>query len=168
MVKHTVITNEPRLLIVLDTSAEPYANESFEDAVRVAASLVAAGVDQHFPTQLRTTGGISADIDPSGIGYTDALDKLAAVQTSSTDEGLPALGAMTTRRERGVALGVVTGQPSTDKAHIVGALGDRFQMVTMVQVGERFGRPGIGLSGVFGVSALDSEEFARIWRTRVG
>ncbi len=168
MVRHTVVTNEPRLLIVLDTSTDPYTDESFEDAVRVTASLVAAGVDQHFPTELRTTGGIDGAVDPSGIGLTRVMDLLAAVQREKNDEGLPALGKMTTRREHGVALGVVTGQPSTDKAHIVGALHDRFQMVTMVQVGERFGRPGIGLSGVFGVAALDSDEFARIWKTRVG
>lgn len=168
MVRHTVVTNEPRLLIVLDSSADSYSDDSFEDAVRVAASLVAAGVDQHYPTQLRTTGGIDASVDQTGLGYTNVLDKLATVEMSRDDPGLPALGQMSARREHGIALGVVTGQPSIDKAQIVGALSGRFLMVTMVQVGEKFGRPGLGLSGVLGLSALDSEEFARKWKTRIG
>jgi uncharacterized protein (DUF58 family) len=80
MVRHTVITNEPRLLIVLDTSTEPYADESFEDAVRVAASLVSAGVEKRYPTDFRTTGGVSGRVDPTGMGLNDVMDKLAAVQ----------------------------------------------------------------------------------------
>ncbi|HWE57096.1 MAG TPA: DUF58 domain-containing protein [Acidimicrobiales bacterium] len=168
MVKHTVVTNEPRLLIVLDTSADPYTPESFEDAVRVAASLMKAGLDQHYPTQLRTTGGIDASIDQSGLGLNEVMDKLAAVKMSKDDEGLPAMGKMAHRREHGVALGVVTGQPTPERASIVGAVSDRFMMVSLIQVGEKYGRPGIGLSGVFGVSANDAEEFVRIWKTRVG
>jgi uncharacterized protein (DUF58 family) len=168
MVRHTVITNEPRLLIVLDSSAAPYAEDSFEDAVRVVASLVLAGAEHHFPTELRTTGGVVARIDESGLGKTEVLDKLATLHTSPDDVGVPALAKMTTRREHGVALGVVTGQPSPDKVSILGAMSSRFDMVTMVQVGERFGRPAIGVPGVLGVAATDAVEFTHVWKRRIG
>jgi uncharacterized protein (DUF58 family) len=168
MVRHTVITNEPRLLIVLDSSAASYAADSFEDAVRVAASLMLAGADQHFPTELRTTGGIKARIDETGLGKTEVLDKLATVSATEDDAGLPALARMTARREHGVALGVVTGQPAPDKVGILGAMRTRFDMVTMVQVGERFGRPAIGIPGVLGVAAADALEFTQVWKRRIG
>ena len=168
MVRHTVMTNEPRLLIVLDSSALSYPGESFEDAVRVAASLTLAGAAQHYPTELRTTGGITARIDETGLGKTDVLDKLAMVQTSTDDVGLPALAKMSVRREHGVALGVVTGQPTSDKVGILSAMSGRFDMVTMIQVGERFGRPAIGIAGVLGVAAADAREFVQVWKRRIG
>jgi uncharacterized protein (DUF58 family) len=167
MVKHTVVTNEPRILVVLDTSAEPYDDDSFEDAVRVAASLVVACADHRFPTEFRTTGGVAGSIDPTGLGRTDVLDKLAAVQRSA-GPGLEAVVGMAARRDQGVSAAVVTGQPGADKAAAVGQVRTRFQMVTFVQVGEKFDRPALPVSGVLGVSGDNSEDVARIWKRKVG
>jgi uncharacterized protein (DUF58 family) len=168
MVRHTVITNEPRLLIVLDTSSASYADESFEDAVRVAASLVAAGAEKRYPTDFRTTGGVAGSIDPSGIGLSDVMDKLAAVQPSDADPGLKALTKMAPARSRGVSLGAVTGQPSVDQARTVGTVRSRFDMATMIQVGERFDRPPLSVSGVLAVNASTSTEWAQVWKVRIG
>ena len=168
MVRHTVVTNEPRILVILDTSSASYSDDSFEDAVRVAASLVAAAAERRFPTDFRTTGGVTASIDPAGHGRTDVLDKLAIVQPTSDDPGLGALVRMAARREQGVAVGVVTGQPSREAANTVGVVRGRFEMVTMVQVGERFDRPPMHLSGVLGVNASTSEDFVRVWKARIG
>ena len=162
MVKHTVVTNEPRLLLVLDTSAESYEGDAFEDAVRVIASLIVAGADKRFPTEFRSTGGVTGSIDPTGHGRNDVLDKLAAVQVGA-DAGLEEMPRFAARREQGVALGVVTGQPSRDRALVVGKIRSRFEVVTMVQVGERFGRPPIDVPGVLGLNVATSEEFARLW-----
>lgn len=167
MVKHTVVTNEPRLLLILDTSKAAYEEDSFEDAVRVIASLLVAGVEKRFPTDLRTTGGVSASIDPTGAGKADALDKLAAVQPGN-DPGLDALPQFAARREQGVALGVVTGQPHRDQALVVGRIRSRFDLVTMVQVGERFGRPPIEVPGVNSLNVSTSDDFVRLWATRRG
>ncbi len=168
MVRHTVITNEPRLLILLDTSSAAYDEESFEDAVRVAASLVAAGADKRYPTDFRTTGGVAGSVDPTGIGLNDVMDKLAAVQPSDADPGLSCLTRMAPPRNRGLSLGVVTGQPAIEQARTVGLVRGRFDMATMVQVGERFERPPLNVSGVLSLSATTSAEWARIWRVRIG
>lgn len=168
MVRHTVVTNEPRLLVVLDISADSYDDASFEDAVRVAASLVAAGVEKRFPTEFRTTGGHVVSVDPSGRGRTEVMDTLALIERTADDPGLDALVAMAARREQGVSLGVVTGQPKITKAEAVGKIRGRFEMVTLVQLGERFGRPAIGLAGVLGVSADTSDDFVQVWKARIG
>jgi uncharacterized protein (DUF58 family) len=168
MVRHTVITNEPNILVLLDTSEEPYEEDSFEDAVRVAASLVVACVDRRFPTEFRTTGGVSGHIDPTGAGLTDVLDKMSAIGTRPDDPGLPSLLKTAARRSQGVSMAAVSGQVDPQKAQVVGAVRGRYQMSTFVQVGERFGRPGLSIPGVLCMSADTSEGVARLWRTRVG
>jgi len=168
MVRHTVVTNEPTIMVLLDTSTRPYDDESFEDAVRIAASLVAACVDRRFPTEFRTTGGMIGSVDPTGHGLTDVLDKLAGVQRSANDPGLEAIIKMSARRERGVSLGVVSGRTSREEANFVGAVRGRFQMVTLVQLGERLGRPAASVSGLLGIAADTSEDLVRIWKLKVG
>jgi len=167
MVRHIVVTNEPRLLIVLDTSSDSYVDGTFEDAVRVAASLVAAGVEKHFPTEFRTTGGTMGRVDPTGVGRNDVLDKLAAAQTDKRDPGLQALVTMAPQRSQGVSVGVVTGQPTPEQARSIGVARGRFEMMTLVQVGERFERPALAISGIFGVNASTSEDFVRRWKIKV-
>ncbi len=168
MVRHTVITNEPRLLIVLDTSSESYDEMSFEDAVRVAASLVSAGADKRYPTEFRSTGGIYGSVDPTGLGLSDVMDKLAAVQPSTSDPGLQSLTSLVPPRNRGVSLGVVTGQPGVDQARTVGRVRSLFDMATIVQVGERFERPPLTVTGVLSVNASTSAEWAKVWKLRIG
>lgn len=168
MVRHTVVTHQPRLLIVLDTSPEPYDDASFEDAVRVAASLVAAGADQRFPLQLRTTGGLSRRVTVDGKGLDELMDTLAIVERQEHDPGLHAFASMVLRREPGLSAGVVTGMPGVDKAETVGRVRRRFDMVSLIQLGERFGRPGMRLNGVLSVAADTTDDFVRTWKAKVG
>jgi uncharacterized protein (DUF58 family) len=168
MVKHTVITNEPRILVLLDTAKDSYDDRSFEDAVGIAASLAVACADRRFPTEVRTTGGITGFIDPTGHGRTDVLDKLAAVQRSADDPGLSAVLQVDVRRDHGVSAAIVTGQPDRDRASAIGRIRTRFQMVTLVQLVERFDRPAMAISGVLGISADTAEDLVRIWKRKVG
>lgn len=168
MVKHTVVTNEPRLVIVLDTQAGSYSDErSFDEAVRVAASLLSAGARQHFPTTLHTTGGAMVSIDATGVGLTDALDCLAAVQVSLDDRGLRELTSLAGRRQHGASLGVVTGSVCTQLA-AVSSVRPRYEMATLVQLGPNYGRTTAAVEGVLGFSCADLAEFARVWKARVG
>ena len=41
-------------------------------------------------------------------------------------------------------------------------------MATIIQVGERFERPPLNVSGVLSVNATTSAEWARIWKVRIG
>jgi hypothetical protein len=136
--------------------------------VRIAASLVVACADRRYPTDLRTTGGIAGSIDPTGHGRTDVLDKLAAVTRSDSDPGLDALLGMGARREQGVSAAVVTGQPPPERAAALGRVRNRFQMITLVQLGERFDRPAMAISGVLAVAADTSDDLARVWKRRIG
>jgi len=167
MVRHNVVPNEPRLLVVLDGSAGSYsaAAGSFEEAVRVAASWAVAAVGAGFPLRLVTTAGQGVAAD-RGSGAAAVLDLLAAV---SAEEGAPGLEAVTALvpDQDGVSLGVVTGQPDPRVFDAVGAVRNRFDMVSVVQVGELYDRPPAGVPGAYVVNCRTSADFARVWNREV-
>jgi uncharacterized protein (DUF58 family) len=167
MVRHNVVPNEPHLMVVLDTSTEPYGDGSFEDAVRTAASLCISACDRNFPIDLRTTAGAVAISDRSGQGRTAMLDLLAGVEPSPDSPGLRELLHMIPREE-GVALGVVTGQPPAEQLAAVSAVRPQFSMVTLVQLGELFERPAAPLRGVVVVNVRTSADFEVAWSRVAG
>jgi uncharacterized protein (DUF58 family) len=165
MVRHNVVPNEPRMMVVLDTSRQPYSPDSFEDAVRVAASLCVAACEAGFPLRLATTSGASAVAERGGDGVTAVLDLLAGVEASADDPGLPGLVNLVPDDD-GVSLGVVTGQPGPG-LRAVTAVRNRFDMVSLVQVGEQFERAPTAVAGAFVVNCRTSEDFARVWNRGV-
>jgi len=162
MVRHNVVPNEPRLMVVLDTSLRPYTERSFEDAVSAAASLSVAAIRGGFPLELRTTGGAVSASDRGMDGTTALLDLLAGVQRSADDPGLAALPGMVPLDE-GVSLGVVTGQPDTRLLAVLPTVRSRFLMVSLIQFAERFAAPPASLRGVVAVNVRSGEEFAAAW-----
>ncbi len=167
MVRKNIITSEPRLMVVLDTWSGSYTPESFEDAVRVAASLVAAGCESRYPVMFRTTGGEEADAAPTGEGRSDIMRILAGVQPSDDDPGLNGVVRVAERVE-GISLGAVTGQPPPERTVGVSRVRPRFDMVTVVQVGETFDRPPMSIAGAVVVNGADSEQVATRWKGRFG
>jgi uncharacterized protein (DUF58 family) len=162
MVRHNVVPNEPRIMVVLDTSAGPYSGNSFEEAVSAAASLCQAAILGGYPLELRTTSGAASAADRGSANATALLDLLAGVQPADDDPGLRALPAMTPP-DAGVSLGVITGQPGGDVLAVLPAVRSRYLMVSLIQFAERFTTPPAAMRGVVAVSARDGDEFAAAW-----
>ena len=165
MVRHNVVPNEPRMMVVLDTQPSSYRTPAaFDDAVRIAASLAVAAVDHGFPLDLRTTGGALVRTDRA-FRRTELLDLLAGVEAAPDDPGLAALPAMAPHDD-GVALGVVTGHPPPALRAVVTRVRPRFQMVSLVHVGPRTGRPE-HTRGALVLEVATSAEFAAAWNRLV-
>lgn len=164
MIRHNVVPNEPRMAVVLDTSAASYGPGSFDEAVRITASLAVAAMDHDFPLQLRTTGG-AASVVERGFRHTDLLDLLAGVEERPDDPGLAALPGMVPAEE-GVSLAVVTGQPSMPMLEMVSRVRPRYQMVSLVLVGGT-GLPSDFVRGALTISAPDVDGFAAAWNQLV-
>lgn len=167
MVRKNILTSEPRLMVVLDTWAGAYDGDSFEDAASIAASLVAAGAESRYPVAFRTTGGLGADIAPSGDGRSDVMRILAGVEPSDADPGLNAVVRFAERVE-GISLGAVTGQPTADRTAGITRVRPRFDMVTVVQVGEHFDRPPMRIPGALVINGAGTLDVVERWKGRFG
>lgn len=165
MTRHVVVPDEPRQLVVLDTSSVPYPGaQFFEEAVRVAASFCVAAERSSLPLALRTTGG--AERESTG----GALEFLSTVDSSGADRGLAALPDLV--REvvsdaQGVALTVVTGRVDAEAAQLLMSLRPRFLSVTLAQlVSPDFAVP-TRPRGVLAIAAPSSDQFATHWNRLV-
>jgi uncharacterized protein (DUF58 family) len=167
MVRHNVVPNQPRLLVVLDTSALSYVDNAFEYAVSAAASLAVAAIRGNFPLELRTTGGAVMASDRGGEGAVGALDLLAAATPSTSDPGLAALPGMVSLDDS-QALGVITGQPEGRMLSVLPAVRRHVLMVSLVQFLGGSGHPAPPPPGVVSVVARNLDEFAAAWNKLVG
>lgn len=158
MVRHNVDTNQPRSLVILDTRASSHSAESFEDAVRAAASIVTASMKSGFEFRLLTTDGIELDqrMPPATV-----MDKFAEI-------GLSFRGSIEDTFEQvrsdlgGVSLAFVTGLMSSEEAAFINRFRERFEVITMAQfTGGQADRERISDPNI--VTSTSSTEFARAW-----
>lgn len=165
MVRHNVVPHEPRVLVVLDTRADSYVGDAFEDAVRMAASLCSATADLGAPLRVRTTGGYTAASPGGGSGRELILDLLAGVQSGDDDAGLSGLTTVVSEGD-GASLAIVTGHPPAEQVGAIGAVRRRFDMVSVVRVGEPGPESAPAVAGVFAVDGRSSEDAAAAWNAR--
>jgi uncharacterized protein (DUF58 family) len=161
LVLQKVVPDEPSLMVVLDTSAAPYSEPAFEDAVRVAASLCLSAITGGHPLELRTTGGDVVVSEGNRDAGPEMLDLLASVTRTDDDPGLVALAHMSSTRAA-VSLGVVTGQPASELLAILPLVRPRYLMLSAVQMLREPARVP-DLPGVFLMACKDSDDFARRW-----
>ncbi|OAA25214.1 hypothetical protein UG55_102435 [Frankia sp. EI5c] len=184
MIRHNVVPHEPRVVVVLDTSAEPYTDDSFEEAVRVAASLTVAAFDGGFPVEVRTTAGAHLVAERGRSQRGELLDLFAAAHRGAGDPGLPVLVGLGLAND-GAALGVVTGVPAPAALRAITTVRQRFAMVSVAVLAADSGgatashgvpggngvpggrRPAAVPAGVFAVSADTSGAFAVAWNRAV-
>jgi uncharacterized protein (DUF58 family) len=164
MVRHNVVPNLSRVTVILDTSSAPYADDAFEDAVRVAASLCVTTLEHGFPLELRSTSGTELALpERPGAGEAAVLDMLTAAEASDDDDGLAALTTMVVL-DRETSLVVVTGQPSPEQLSAVSRVRDRYSAIRVVTIGDPEQTP---RSDVPAINARTSEDFAATWNRMV-
>lgn len=165
MVRHNVDTYQPRTLVVFDVNEAVYDGDTFEHAVRVVASLMAANTRGKFPIRLRTTAGLVLE-SRRGEGAETILDHLAGMRPTP-QASLPDLARQVGAERGGFSLAIITGQAGVSDLAAVGPLRARFQNVTMGRVGVR-GRGGVfELPGAVLINARTSTEFAQAWNRRI-
>lgn len=154
MVREHVDTSLPSTVIVLDTRADRYDGDRFEEAVDVAASLVAASQRRGFPVRFVTTSGVIHLVRAGQHGQ-DLADFLASVQPQPD-------GSM---RHASIA---ALGGRDHDALLVVGGAVDRADLAAVTTMSRRFGnkglvtvRPATGDAPVWpGGSHLDGETAA--------
>ncbi|MGW6935329.1 DUF58 domain-containing protein [Lentzea sp. NPDC054927] len=162
MARQVVVPDEPRQLVVLDTSTAPYSASSFEDALRVAASFCVAAETTDLPFRLRTTDAVERESTRAALELLSTVDKGAA---DSGLAGLPDQLRNVVSDTQGVALTVVTGRIDAATAQLLMLLRPRFLSISLAQLttADPVARP----RGVLAVSAPTSEQFAVAWNRLV-
>ena len=164
VVRQYVDTAQPYTVVLVDVRPEVYSPESFEEAMDVTASVVAAMSVGKAPVQLRTTTGDrvggAGQSDPSIL--VDYLTDLAPSADGSLSAQLMAL-----RRERGGnALVVVTGVTQLDSLPEVAALRRRFDHVIVSSLVPR-PSPAPAYAGLTFLVATTADELAEAWEAQV-
>jgi uncharacterized protein (DUF58 family) len=164
MVRHNVDTAQPFTVVVLDVNPARYSEDTFEEAVDIAASALTSLSKGKAPIQLRLTSGDRIG-GPSQTDPTPLVDQLTEVKptTAGNLEG----ELLLLRRDRGgTALVIVTGVLDPMALPSIAALRRRFDRVIAVSVTER-PLPAPVHPGLTVVAASTAEELARTWNTRV-
>lgn len=164
MVRHNVDTAQPYTVVLLDVNPDRYSEETFEEAVDVAASVLMSLSGGKAPVQLRVTNGdrVGGPFQPDPSAVIDYLTEVKPSSAGSLEHELLLL-----RRDRGgTALVVVTGILDPSALPGVAALRRRFDRVIAVTVDGRRLRVPVH-PGLTVVAASNADELARTWNTRL-
>ena len=165
MVRHNVDVHRPRTSVILDTSIGLYDKESFEDAVRAAASIVAASMLRRFPFTLRTIDGRTIDDRSSRMAVMDFLAMIEPTKDGAFSLGAAALQA--NRGPTGLSCATITGRTGVETLQSLGPLRHRFAQLTMVRMGTGRGAEVHEIGGAILINADNSTNFARAWNRRM-
>ena len=159
MVRDLVDPVQPGLAVLLDTRVDTLAEDDFEQAVEVAASLGCAAASAGHAVRLRTSGGLDLATGGGVAAARELLDALAEV--GQDQEPFPPPREAFDRS--GGCLVFVTGPAGVDEIRAVGALRSRFRLVIAVAIGARETQPGPVLT----IGAPDAAAAVRHWNAAV-
>ncbi|MCL2395046.1 MAG: DUF58 domain-containing protein [Acidimicrobiaceae bacterium] len=133
MVKKHVDTNRPQVVVLIDDRARSYgAEEAFEEAVDVAASLMEQVLRGGAPVRVDTVSGSLNDYVPRAV--IDALDVLAELRLGDTgDLDRAVLGLEV--ESGGSAAVLVTGDRLDDDPAALDRLASRYNRVSALIIG---------------------------------
>lgn len=164
LVKHNVDTSQPYTVVLLDLRPSLYTEESFEQAVDVAASvIVSAGVNKA-PVELRLTDGTVLG-GPRLREVTPLVDHLTGVRADPA--GSLHAQLLTLRRVRsGTSLVVVTGEIEPDDLPYVANLRRRFEQLVVISLDPERRTP-FDFPGVRLIVGADADAVAAGWNVGV-
>jgi uncharacterized protein (DUF58 family) len=161
MVRHNVDTHQPRTVIIVDTREHIYTEESFEDAIEVAASITMASMLNHFPFRLETTCGRTAN---SLMTKASVMDMFASLTPTARGAMQNAVGPLS-RDVGGASLAVVSGRCTSVDLACLAPIRKRFDSLTIGRLGVRGSEVILAPNAVL-INAGGVAEFARGWNRR--
>ena len=165
MVRHNVDVHRPRSSVILDTTRTLYDEQSFEDAVSAAASIVASAMTRRFPFTLRTTDGAVIDGRSSRLAVMDFLASIRPNDERATDLGRAAIAA--SRDAAGLSCAVITGRAGVDALRNLGPVRSHFDQLTMIRMGSDERSHTYELAGAVLMNVGSAEDFAHAWNRRM-
>lgn len=159
MVRHNVDTHQPRSLVILDTRATSHSAESFEDAVRAAASVVAASMTRGFDFRIVTTDGVNLNQMVPAAKIMDTFAEVGLSFRGSIEQTLDAVQSDI----GGVSLTVVTGVLPAEELAQLRQFRDRFDVITVAQFTAGAQEWERASPDATMISSGDSAEFANAW-----
>ena len=167
MVREHMDTSQTDTTIVFDTGDRLYDEDAFEEAVDIAASLVAAATARRFPIQLLTTSGVRVGTKRGARDAVRFLDTLARLSPGSSGKLAETVAGLV-RSGRGDAVVVITGALSEDDRSTVSRLRRHYGTVTVVSVRvDAWSSPTTTLPGVRVLDVLTAGEMAALWNRSV-
>jgi uncharacterized protein (DUF58 family) len=164
LVKHNVDTSQPYTVLLFDQRPSLYTEETFEQAVDVAASVLVSSGANKAPVELRLTDGTVLG-GPRMRDATPLLDYLTGVQADPA--GSLQAQLLTLRRLRGgTSLVVVTGELDIADLPYVANLRRRFDRLVVISIDLDEHDP-IDFPGVRIIVAADADAAAAAWNLQV-
>ena len=160
LVRHNVDTSQPYSVVVFDQRPSRYTEESFEQAVDVAASVLVACAADKAPIELRLTDGTVIG-GPRMRAVTPLIDHLTGVH--SNPRGSLQAQLLPMRRARGgTTLVVITGELEPADLPDVAALRRRFDRLVVLSIDPERRVP-VTFPGVRVIVGTDADEVRAGW-----
>lgn len=162
MVRHYVDNRRPHLTVVLDTTADRYEGEAFEEAVRIVASLGKSTLHNEQPIGVFSHAGVH--LGPGASRHpVDFLDRMTVVDTADTVDLLDLVQRSLQLDSGSSALVLITGNAAADELlPVVKAVRRRARVIVTRVWEEDELRPGV-LPGARLIDVSSAEMFRSSW-----